>query len=155
MGNNKNKRGSGAMRSASNGGLAWHEDCRGSDVFGRESSKESSDSTRSLPSCQSTSPCSSSPAAAGSSPLLSRPQRSRDATSPSTSTAPPSFSRQQVAPSSAHHNSRADLSLLQYGIGVPKGDVAHSAAEAEKVAKGIGMPFQFEALKSKSLSDSN
>lgn len=28
---------------------------------------------------------------------------------------------------------------MQYGIGVPKGGVATSAAEAEKVAKEIGM----------------
>lgn len=28
---------------------------------------------------------------------------------------------------------------MQYGIGVPKGSVAHDAKEAEQVAKGIGM----------------
>ena len=27
----------------------------------------------------------------------------------------------------------------QYGVGVPKGEVARSAAEAEKIAKEIGM----------------
>jgi len=32
---------------------------------------------------------------------------------------------------------RADL--IQYGIGVPKGGVAHNTKEAEKVAKSIGV----------------
>jgi len=27
--------------------------------------------------------------------------------------------------------------MLQYGIGVPKGSVAHNAKEAEEIAKGI------------------
>lgn len=33
----------------------------------------------------------------------------------------------------------ANLDLSQYGIGVPKGSVAHDAKEAEQVAKSIGM----------------
>jgi hypothetical protein len=32
------------------------------------------------------------------------------------------------------------LIRVQYGIGVPKGGVATNAAEAEKIAKSIGMP---------------
>jgi len=35
------------------------------------------------------------------------------------------------------HEYRSAKLLESYGIGVPKGDVAHSAAEAEQVAKGI------------------
>jgi succinyl-CoA synthetase beta subunit len=31
------------------------------------------------------------------------------------------------------------LTSIQYGIGVPKGGVATSGAEAEKIAKDIGM----------------
>ena len=37
------------------------------------------------------------------------------------------------------HEYRSAKLLESYGIGVPKGDVAHSAAEAEQVAKGIRM----------------
>ena len=35
----------------------------------------------------------------------------------------------------------------QYGVGVPKGEVARSAAEAEKIAKEIGMPYTQERRK--------
>ncbi|KAG9833119.1 hypothetical protein KCU68_g12242, partial [Aureobasidium melanogenum] len=35
------------------------------------------------------------------------------------------------------HEYRSAKLLESYGIGVPKGDVAHNAAEAEQVAKGI------------------
>lgn len=34
---------------------------------------------------------------------------------------------------------RVEAYELQYGIGVPKGEVARSAAEAETIAKHIGM----------------
>jgi hypothetical protein len=37
---------------------------------------------------------------------------------------------------------------VQYGIGVPKGGVATNAAEAEQVAKSIGMPFWKRARRS-------
>ena len=37
------------------------------------------------------------------------------------------------------HEYRSAKLLESYGIGVPKGDVAHSAAEAEQVAKSIRM----------------
>lgn len=37
------------------------------------------------------------------------------------------------------HEYRSAKLLESYGIGVPKGDVAHNAAEAEQVAKGIRM----------------
>ena len=37
------------------------------------------------------------------------------------------------------HEYRSAKLLESYGIGVPKGDVAHTAAEAEQVAKGIRM----------------
>jgi succinyl-CoA synthetase beta subunit len=39
----------------------------------------------------------------------------------------------------AIHEYRSANLLQTYGIGVPKGDVATNAAEAEKVAKSIGI----------------
>ncbi|VBB77789.1 Putative mitochondrial succinyl-CoA ligase [GDP-forming] beta-chain precursor [Podospora comata] len=49
----------------------------------------------------------------------------------------PSFAQQQRRALSIHEYISADL-LKQYGIDVPKGAVAKSAAEAEAVAKSIG-----------------
>lgn len=49
----------------------------------------------------------------------------------------PSVSQQQRRALSIHEYLSADL-LRQYGIGVPKGDVARSGAEAEAIAKKIG-----------------
>ena len=37
---------------------------------------------------------------------------------------------------------RARAYVIQYGIGVPKGEVARSAAEAEKIAKEVGMSVE-------------
>jgi len=49
----------------------------------------------------------------------------------------PSVSQQQRRALSIHEYLSADL-LRQYGIGVPKGDVARTGAEAEAIAKKIG-----------------
>ncbi|EGO56246.1 hypothetical protein NEUTE1DRAFT_117246 [Neurospora tetrasperma FGSC 2508] len=49
----------------------------------------------------------------------------------------PSVSQQQRRALSIHEYLSADL-LRQYGIGVPKGDVARTGAEAEAIAKQIG-----------------
>ncbi len=39
----------------------------------------------------------------------------------------------------------------QYGIGVPKGEVARSAAEAETIAKHIGMEQPLEGMRHEQL----
>jgi succinyl-CoA synthetase beta subunit len=44
------------------------------------------------------------------------------------------------------HEYRSAKLLESYGIGVPKGDVAHSAAEAEQVAKGIRTLNQYHNI---------
>lgn len=42
---------------------------------------------------------------------------------------------------------------MQYGVGVPKGEVARSAAEAETIAKSIGMCWLFDGFSPKQTID--
>lgn len=67
--------------------------------------------------------------------LRQAPRTPSRLTQPLTQNAPVMHQRRNLS----IHEYRSAKLLESYGIGVPKGDVAHNAAEAEQVAKGIRM----------------